>query len=473
MADGGGVLREMIALFTFGVDTKELKKGERDLGDFFGKVKGIAQAFAGAFALHEIFAFAEAQAHLLDKLDDTAAALGISTERVQEYRYASEALGDDADKLLNSMGRLQVAQQAAAAGSKAQAEAFKDIAVGVKGANGEMKSADELFADVAEGIKNTEDPSKAAAVAVKLFGKSGRELLPFLKEGRAGIEELREEFKQLGGGYTEKAIKAGGKFEHQMARWGLVTKSLKSQILVGLFPVLTKLVDWATKLARAFGEWTKNSEIVRAAMVVLGAAATYFAVQMAIASAPILLIVAAIALLIAVVDDIIVTFEGGSSVIRRALDAMFGEGYTTDLVKSLGEAWKVVAGAIKSSWEWLTKYRTEIAGLVEILPPVALYRMFKGEGVQDNANNQLRDTVLADMRRRGALGTSPPDMFDVQAEALNRNSPLVLNNNVNAQVNVVASPGREKEAGQAVASELEDATQEGWGVLQQVPATGR
>src|SRR4051812_5611416 len=109
-AEGGsGVLRELLAVFSFGVDAHELEHGENKLEELGGKLKQFAAGVAGAFAIHEIFEFAEAQDAAMAAIERTATQLGISTEKVQQFQYAARAVEIDAGTLLNMMGRLQVA----------------------------------------------------------------------------------------------------------------------------------------------------------------------------------------------------------------------------------------------------------------------------------------------------------------------------------------------------------------------------
>ena len=43
-----------------------------------------------------------------------------------------------------------------------------------------------------------EDGAGKTALAIKLFGKSGADLIPLLNQGRAGIKELTDEAAKLG-----------------------------------------------------------------------------------------------------------------------------------------------------------------------------------------------------------------------------------------------------------------------------------
>ncbi len=405
MADGG-VLRELLAVFSFGVDTHELKEGENKLEEFFGTLKKLAVGIAGAFAVKEVYEFAEANVKAMSEIERTAVQLGISTDKVQAFQFAAKSLGLEADQLLNSMGRLQVTQQAAASGSAQGAAAFSAMGVSVKDSNGQMKSADDLLTDVAEGIKGVKDPSKQAAIAVQLFGRQGRQLLPLLKEGREGVEGLAEEFKQLGGGYTKEAIEQAKKFEKQSARLGSAWTGLKSVALQALLPILTSIINGMTKAVSWIREMTKNSQLLHAIMIVLGTAAAGFAIAMTIAFAPILLAAVAIAALVLLVDDLIVLFKGGDSVIGRAIDKMFGKGTSADVVESLSNAWKDVSGAlseagevVKPFWDflkWIVQWADKINGVFDRTLGKQ-YAEYKGDAL---AAEQRKPLVSADEFRQ-------------------------------------------------------------------------
>lgn len=357
----GGVLRELLAVFGFGVDTKELEKGEDRLGEFLEKVKHFAEGVAAAFAVDQIYEFAESQAHAMNAIERTGAQLGITTDRVQEFQFAARSLGLEAETLVNMMGRLQVTQQAAAQGGQEQAKAFRAVGLSVHDLKG--KGADDLMLDVAEGISKIADPSKQAAIAVQLFGRAGRELLPFLKEGRAGAEEYFATFKELGGGYTEDALKAGKDFDKQQAKTNLTLTGLKNTIAKQLLPVVTAVSKGVQSAAKWFNELAKNSHIVQAALIALGAVGTGFAIEMAIAFAPILLAAAAIAMLVLAIDDLYTFLTGGDSATGEILDKIFGKDAQVDILEKVRDTWddlehtfEKVSQWVRRSWEDMSNF---------------------------------------------------------------------------------------------------------------------
>lgn len=348
-------LRELLAEFGIEVDTKQLEHAHEKVEAFVEGVGKVAKAVGAAFAIKEVFEFAEGVAHAIHQVSATAAQLGIETDTVQEYAYAANAAGMSSEMLLNSMGRLQVSAAKAAAGGKEASEAFSKLHVSVKGANGEIKPADQLLDDVAEGVSKITDPAKQAAYAVALLGRGGRQLLPFLKRGSEGMREMRAEFKALGGGFDEEAIEKSEEFEHSMAKIKVVVDGIKGAIVKGLFPVLGWLADKAAAIGGWFVRMTKNTNAVRNALILLGVALSPLAIQMAIAFAPILLAAAAATALYLAFDDIVTLFEGGQSVIGDQIDKIFGKGQSAKVVESIKQAWTDVKDVVKELAPYVEK----------------------------------------------------------------------------------------------------------------------
>lgn len=357
-------LREMLAEFGIDVDTKQLDHANEKIEGFIGSLKKTAMAVAGAFAVKEVFEFAEQTAHAIHQVEATAAALGISTQATQEFGYAANAAGMETGELLNMMGRLQVT-----AANPAGAKAFKAIGVDAKDANGHIKSADVLLEDVAEGLKKTEDPAKRAAAAVALFGRQGRVLLPFLIRGKAGIEAMRKEFGLLGGGFDEEAIEKSAEFEHSMAKVKVVVDGIKGAIVKGLFPILGWLADKAAAIGGWFVRMTHNTNAVRNALIMLGVVLLPLAASIATALwaafAPLIPAALAVASVYLIFDDLITLFEGGHSLIGKLIDKAFGKGTSAKVVQDVKDAWVEVKDAFVDMWPYVKKVYDALKWIVE------------------------------------------------------------------------------------------------------------
>lgn len=374
---GGGV-RELLAVFGLEVDDSGLKKGESGLASFGEKVKKLTEAFAAAFLGKELFEFGEGQAKAMHAVERTATALGISTERVQQLQFAAKSLGEDGEFLTNILGRLQVSTQKVGSGADDTGKAFAALGVHVKDANGHTKAADELLLDVADGISKMTDPAKQAAAATQLFGRSGRELLPFLKEGSAHAKEMFQRYKELGGGYTKEAMEAGKEFEGAQAGLNQTFVATKNTIAAALLPILTKLTAWATKAVKWFNDLTKNSNIFQASLFALGVVGAGVAASLVIAFEPLILVVAGIAAAFAavvlIVDDLMTLFEGGDSEIGDIIDKIFGKGASTATVKALKEIWHDLKEEIGEAWQ-------NLKGFVDKLEQAGKWTAEKAKGI--------------------------------------------------------------------------------------------
>jgi hypothetical protein len=118
---------------------------------------------------------------------------------------------------------------------------------------------------------------------------------------------------------------------------------LRATLATALLPTLTVVAQKTREWMVTIGGMLRQSEVAKAALLVLGAVAAAVALKVLIAWAPVLLPLAKIALIIAavilVLDDLIVTVEGGDSLLRRFIDSTLGIGATRNMITALGEAW--------------------------------------------------------------------------------------------------------------------------------------
>jgi hypothetical protein len=415
---GSGVLRELVAVFGFDVDTKKVEEGENRLSQFVNRVKELAEGVAAAFAVEKIYEFVEANVQAMHAIDHASARLGISAESVQKWQFAARSAGEDADALLSSMGRLQVTQQQAEQGSTQAAKGFGLL--GMKAADLKGLGADEMFLRVADGISKIEDPAKQATAATELFGRSGRELLPILKRGREGLDELTASFGELGGGYSKQAREESEQFEEQSAKLNLTLTSLRSTIMVQLLPVVTLFERGLTKVVNWIREMTKESNIVQATLVVLGAIATAFAIKMAIAFAPVIAIAAALAALVLIVDDLITMMKGGDSLTGEWIDKIWGKDAHLEVVQGLKDAWVGTMAALKDSVPVIKQIYDMLSAMVHFISAINVF----GRATQlfDNAKAADRQAAI----RNALSGGKGRGGLSLQERAITDSAKLYL-----------------------------------------------
>lgn len=343
-----GALREILARFGVSFDAKELEKGSKAVDGVaakLGKLATIAaSALAGSAIVKGTADFVNAIAEQADQLGDLSERLGISTDALQEWGFAAQMSGAEAEDMSMAIVRLQ-----AAAGSGS--DALVELGVNAKDAAGQFKSADVLLEDVADRFEKITSPAERTNKAMKLFGKSGAKLVPLLSRGKKGIAELRKEFKELGGGFSTEAIEAAGKYKDSIERLNVTWNTFKARVGGFVLPLAEKFIGYAIRAGKVVGGWVdklqpliEKSNILKGVAVALGVALVAAFAPAVIAALPLIATLVAIAL---AVDELITTWQGGDTVIRRAIDNIFGEGSTKKAID-----W--VKGVIKSTEQLFT-----------------------------------------------------------------------------------------------------------------------
>ncbi|MCO7576168.1 MULTISPECIES: hypothetical protein [Pseudomonas chlororaphis group] len=204
-----------------------------------GATLGITSAALGLF----VNGYADATG----AIGDTAERTGISRERFQELGFAAKLTGSSSEALAGALQKMNINVGAATKGSKELKDMFAGLGIKLKNTDGSLKSTDEQFAMFVDRISKIKNPALQAQAAVKIFGKSATELLPLIRGGSAGLQEMSDEARRLGIVLSDDAVRDGEAF-------GDILDTLKASIsgvgnIIGtaLVPELSKMATWLTE----------------------------------------------------------------------------------------------------------------------------------------------------------------------------------------------------------------------------------
>jgi hypothetical protein len=157
-----------------------------------GPLAGVGAAFASVGG---------AAAYLEDSVKTTEnlalATKKISRETGMDLKTSSEWLslakerGIDTNKLSLSFGTLSKQMHNAEGGSKSAAKAL--ASVGVSGALISSGNLNGALGKIADRFKAMKDGPDKTALALQLFGRQGKALIPILNQGSSGVSKLRQE----------------------------------------------------------------------------------------------------------------------------------------------------------------------------------------------------------------------------------------------------------------------------------------
>ncbi len=132
-------------------------------------VSGIKNIISGAF-------------EAADQVHDLSEKLGVSTDAVQRWAYAAKQTGADISNISVSLAFMNKTLEG---GEDSTVRALDKA--GLKFQDIRNMKPEQAFETIAEAIRKIPDPMTQARVATELFGKSGQDLLPAIKEGLVAI----------------------------------------------------------------------------------------------------------------------------------------------------------------------------------------------------------------------------------------------------------------------------------------------
>ncbi len=246
-----------------------MDKAGKATGDFLGGVvTGALAAVASYQTVAAVINNVRASIDRLDALNDLSERLGVSAKALQEIGHA----GVFADASIESIGKgLQKLSQnmvEANDASSKQAALFRALGVATTDAEGNLRDSADVMTDLAGYFEGIEDGAVKTALAIKLFGKQGVELIPLLNGGKEGLKAAREEAERFGIVVGEDTVKAAADFNDNIDRLGKIVDGVFNQISAAVLPILAafsgalvQAVSDANSVSRAAQDIAKNGAL--------------------------------------------------------------------------------------------------------------------------------------------------------------------------------------------------------------------
>lgn len=210
------------------------------LGRAFGAV-GIGIAGVGAVGLAAgtvVLGLAAHASEAAAKLEELSKATGISVQQLSLLGDVASTKGISVDSMAKALEKLDKAAVAAAQSGPKSSNAFKDLGVSVQNADGSMRSASDIFNDVSAKFAAMPDGPLKTAEAIKLFGRSGAELIPLLDEGGAKLNDLEGHFTKLNAVVDGPTAKASADLKENMTLMGAAFQGVENELVSDLAPAL-------------------------------------------------------------------------------------------------------------------------------------------------------------------------------------------------------------------------------------------
>jgi hypothetical protein len=203
-----------------------------------------------------------------DKLQEMSIKTGLSVEALSTLARQAGQTNTDLDALklgLNVMNRVLGQVDA---GGKAAIATIQSMGITAKELEG--KTPEEKLERFAQAIAGIEDPTKRSAAALKIFGRQGTDLIPFLLEVSGGLEEAKNKTRELGQEMDARgaagADALGDSFDELWATVGglftnlgrLVAGPLNAVIIMAteFVGVVSRMTQSIAKAVEVISDWT-------------------------------------------------------------------------------------------------------------------------------------------------------------------------------------------------------------------------
>jgi len=231
------VLEAGSLLFKMAADTAQIKsdmdkvKGivGDGVSDVISTLKKVAVAYAGIASIDAFADMVKSSIRAADALGELSTKTGASVEALSGLAAVGKLTGTSADQIGEAMNKLAKSTASMDENGKGAAQALR--ALGVDFDDFQKMSPDEKMQRIALAMSDFGDGSGKSAAAMALFGKTGAEMLPFMRD-LAETGELQAKVT------TEQAAQAH-EFDTSLKKLQTSGEAWKKELSMGMLPALT------------------------------------------------------------------------------------------------------------------------------------------------------------------------------------------------------------------------------------------
>lgn len=234
---------------------KAVERLRKELGSLDSIAK-TAFSLGGVISVAGLVAYTKAIIDAADKLDEMSSRTGVAVEDLGKLQYAAKLSGVESEQLGKALHGLAGEIVAAAGGSESSAAKFKRFGVSVQdAATKQIRPTNAVLLDLADAFALLPEGAERSARSAEFFGaKLGGVMVPFLAQGRAGIEALGDEIARLGGLMSTETAKAAAEFNDNLDRLKTTSSAAGIAIANALLPTLNKLTtEFLTARGAGYG----------------------------------------------------------------------------------------------------------------------------------------------------------------------------------------------------------------------------
>ena len=202
--------------------------------------KTAALSAAAAAALAALGGMVVSAARTADEWNTMSQQIGLSTETLQKFQYASSMIDVDMGTITSAITKMK-------GGLESNEEAWTRIGVNVRDQKGEYRDIESIFWDTVQAISNIDNETQRDTAAMEIFGKKANELAGILDDGGKKLQQLGNEAESLGYIIPQEDLDMLNQFNDELDRTKAQIQAafvkLAVPVLQAMQPVLAKISE--------------------------------------------------------------------------------------------------------------------------------------------------------------------------------------------------------------------------------------
>lgn len=233
-----------------------------------GRMVGPLGIITGAASVAGLARLSSEFAQLGTQLLFASQRTGVGVQQLSALQGAARLAGSSAGALTSGIKTLGDNLVNAAAGRAPDAViAFNYLGVAVRDAHGQLRKAADILPEVADKLASIKDPTIQVDVATRLFGGAAEDLLPFLRQGAAGIEAWRKQMERTGATMTPEMAKHANEMREAFQRLALDFEGIGNRMA-------DRWSGTVTGITKQMSEWIEKNKQTADSLTNLGLAIT-------------------------------------------------------------------------------------------------------------------------------------------------------------------------------------------------------
>lgn len=220
---------------------KHANSMSKSLGSIKNMLAGFGAGLAAYLSVDSFVGLIKSTAELQDAIGKMSQKTGIGVEELSKLQYAAKLSNISTDQLQTGLIKLSKGMIDTANDSGEARNALAAMGISIKNGDGTIKESSVVLNEIADKFSGYQDGATKAALATKLFGKSGADLIPLLNEGSGGIKAAGDELERLGGVINKGMVKNATEFNDNMARLEVVGGAAGKAIANSVIPYINQL----------------------------------------------------------------------------------------------------------------------------------------------------------------------------------------------------------------------------------------